>query len=583
MKLGLIKKSMITVLSLSFIATLAACKKSNIEKTSSSTNIFKNSEILAFAKKQTKAKSENKKVEIVEADLDKYTVNRNYTYTLLRDNTTYKYSLYGKYSNKIIDLNNDDSEYVSNVSVQKDDYDGFGYYEVRYSTGNRAVLAYDGTVIVSKGSNSSITYDRISNIDYDTKGEATFYDIISYNDGENNIKNVYKIDATFEEDRVVKEYTITKLSSSDEIDYSIFNKNGINENMPVKNYNIYGNGTALIVKDLKDNIKSTFTVPQNAEFYFLNGKMFCQTVEQVSINDEYTYTENSKYYLLETYTIDFATGKKEVIKNYDYILDDVEYIAGTKDGRDYIAGVYAELYKITDKRLSNLITTAMVDENGKFLSTKPGEKGYELTYLDENTYVLNDTNTLTLLDKKGNVKYVASKSNNFKIDYENEMLFAPSSTGTGAVYGALLDTDLKIIGFAGSSQITYYYAFDNGYYLININDEPCLVKFENKEGTVVEKYDYRTTSITAYPSYNATVGCRYLEVNDSLAKYNIYLVVTKTTDGWDVEIHSFTGEVLKEIKNVSTLSFNQSYLSCLYVDASSGEWYYGFNTVVEEA
>ena len=131
MKLGLIKKSMITVLSLSFIATLAACKKSNIEKTSSSTNIFKNSEILAFAKKQTKAKSENKKVEIVEADLDKYTVNRSYAYTLLRDNTTYKYSLYGKYSNKIIDLNNDDSEYVSNVAVQKDDYNGFGYYEVR--------------------------------------------------------------------------------------------------------------------------------------------------------------------------------------------------------------------------------------------------------------------------------------------------------------------------------------------------------------------------------------------------------------------------------------------------------------------
>ncbi|MCR5308333.1 MAG: hypothetical protein K6E24_05005, partial [bacterium] len=370
---------------------------------------------------------------------------------------------------------------------------------------------------------------------------------------------------------------------SDEIDYSIFNKNGIKENMPVKNYNIYGNGTSLIVKDLKDNIKSTFTVPQNAEFYFLDGKMFCQTVEQVSINDEYTYTENSNYYLLETYTIDFATGKKEVIKNYDYILDDVEYIPGTKDGRDYIAGVYAELYKITDKRLSNLITTAMVDENGKCLSTKPGEKGFELTYLDENTYVLNDTNTLTLLDKKGNVKYVASKSNNFKIDYENEMLFAPSSTGTTAIYGALLDTDLKIIGFASASQITYYYAFDNGYYLININDEPCLVKFENKEGTVVEKYDYRTTSITAVPSYNATVGCRYLEVNDSLAKYNIYLVVTKTTDGWDVEIHSFTGEVLKEIKNVSSLSFNESYLSCLYVDAESGEWYYGFNTVVEEA
>ena len=74
MKLGLIKKSMICLLSLSFALTLASCGKTSNEKITSTTNVFTNKDILAYAKKYRYQKEE-KEVNLREFDEEAYTIS----------------------------------------------------------------------------------------------------------------------------------------------------------------------------------------------------------------------------------------------------------------------------------------------------------------------------------------------------------------------------------------------------------------------------------------------------------------------------------------------------------------------------
>ena len=106
MKLGLIKKSMICLLSLSFAFTLAACSKTSSEKITSTTNVFANKDIQAYAKKY-KHQKENKEVTLREIDYEAYDVTWNYEkYALIINNSTSVYFLYIKATNQLISLEN---------------------------------------------------------------------------------------------------------------------------------------------------------------------------------------------------------------------------------------------------------------------------------------------------------------------------------------------------------------------------------------------------------------------------------------------------------------------------------------------
>ena len=298
MKLGLIKKSMICLLSLSFALTLASCGKTSNEKITSTTNVFTNKDILAYAKKYRYQKEE-KEVNLREFDEEAYTISWNYeNYALLFNNSTSVYYLYIKATNQLVSLENTDSEYISNISVESQVGSRYGYYVISYSNGEKMVIDFNGNKIIPRGTITNLTFNRYGNTSSNKKGEALFYDVIDYRESSNDKKDIYKISAKMNEYDEITDYTRDLLTSSDEIDYSAFA--GQNDTYALKSYDLSIDGSSIIVKDLKGNLKSTFAFDINCSFYALDDKIFYQTEQNVTANDDYTFTANGYYYLLKT-------------------------------------------------------------------------------------------------------------------------------------------------------------------------------------------------------------------------------------------------------------------------------------------
>ena len=88
MKLGLIRKSLVCVLSITFGLTLASCKMDSKEATVSTTNVFKNADVLAYAK-NSKIVRDTCKTEVCTIDASKYYLYSSSTYyNILRDKET---------------------------------------------------------------------------------------------------------------------------------------------------------------------------------------------------------------------------------------------------------------------------------------------------------------------------------------------------------------------------------------------------------------------------------------------------------------------------------------------------------------
>ena len=161
MKMGLIKKSFICVLSLSFITLLVACNK-NKDGVVSKTNVFAKKDVLAYAKKN-KEEKDNGNVEIAVFDTNDYTVSfEDSLYALVCDNTS-KYYLYLKCNNKLVDLKNDTTEYIVEINKKLTYGSNYGYYEISYSNGDYMIIDYDGEVVATKSGINNFTYQRFSN------------------------------------------------------------------------------------------------------------------------------------------------------------------------------------------------------------------------------------------------------------------------------------------------------------------------------------------------------------------------------------------------------------------------------------
>ena len=155
MKLGLFKKSLVCVLTATFALTLASCKFASSEEASvSKTNVFKNSDVLAYAK-INKKQVDKYNTEITTVDANKYGVYSNYTsFAILRekDNTT-KYSMYIKASNKLVDLHNEvGTESFYSAGSTDNIGNKYGYITIMYSsTYKQEIFGFDGELIVPKG------------------------------------------------------------------------------------------------------------------------------------------------------------------------------------------------------------------------------------------------------------------------------------------------------------------------------------------------------------------------------------------------------------------------------------------------
>ena len=578
MKRNIMKKTMLCALSLSFALLLASCKKATNEQSVSKTNIFANKDVLAYAKKESE-KANNKKQVYQVIDSSKYNViSNNSTYALLEDVDTEENYLFICANNNIVDLKNGSSDSVDDVTAYDTIDDIYGYFNIDYDSGDQMVIDYKGDVIVEKGEYYDIYFNRLISESYND-GPITFYDIITCKKTSDNVtKIIYKIDATIKNGVISSDFTRTKVESADDIDYSVCDKTIDNSSMSLKEYDITYINKSIIVKDLKGNIKSSLTLEISTSPIALDDKLIYQTKETVTINDDYTYFDGTSYVSLKTYQFDLSSGKTTEIKDYGYVIGNVNnYIFGynEKKDRNYIAGIYAELQKIDDKRLSKVTINATIDKNGKILSTKIGEVGNSIAYLNDNTYILYNNSVISLLDKKGNSK-INLYDSDIRVDYKNELIFMPASQGY-----YILDTDLKLLeteSIKGSSTLNAL--FSDSYALTSISGQGgSLVKFEGKKVEVVDRFDYIYTISSLISSSSILSECKYVITNDTLTNMNMYLVETKTTSGIMIKVYSSNGEEIASYDNVINLSFDNDSTIKMTITNSTATYYYGSTTL----
>ena len=322
MKKGLIKKSLICCLSLSFSLFLASCTNaSSGEKTSSTTNIFKDSDVLAYAKKY-RTQKEKGKLCYNEVDLTTYNVATNTkNYGIEEDTLLTHYNLYLNKYRAYMQFILEYGDSISYVNTHATMGDYYGYIAIHFTSGDIQVVTFDGKVLVSKQQASNFDVQRIAGSDYSKDGKYTFYDILSYNDGTTDVTKIYQIEGTFADGKMTPDYTRTELNSSSGIDYSVLDDR--NNYMPLKNYDLYFLDNSVAVKDIKGNLKSTFNLDLSNDFIALDDKLIYQTTEAVTINDNYTYSNNGMKIKQDQTGLLYCDAMDIPSKNYTYTETDI--------------------------------------------------------------------------------------------------------------------------------------------------------------------------------------------------------------------------------------------------------------------
>ena len=568
MKMGLIKKSFICALSISCFAMISACSNST-------TKVFANKDIQAYAKKNDIENQvsgfEYKEIK----DSEKTIVTNSFSFSLLKDKTTLKYQLYMRYPNIIFDIPTDEDESVDNVKENNDLENSYGYYVISFSTGKKMAIDYKGDVVISKMEADSMEINPNTNrlINYEPlyTGEKTFYDFAFITKDDVTTEEVYEVRATF------KNGTITdferKKITKDEIDYSIINNKTNATAINLKKYSIYSDSGSIYVKDINNKLVSSFYMGSLSYTYFaMDDRLFYQTSKTVTINDDYTYMHEDEFYQVKTYSVNLLNGKTEEIKNYDYYLNNYKYVYGYNENtnRTYIAGVYARLGKIVNKKLELKYTTAMIDKCGKILSDKIGEKGVTLKYFDDETYVLYDEKFMSVINKNGKVKATyLTEDETLSIDYYNKYMFIQLDNG-----GYFVDNNLKLTSDNISFPYEIEHTFNNGYMVLSQYSTTRFVgKIEDGNVVVIDKVD--RVLDRALPTLDNE---RTLVISDTLNFSNVYLIITKVANKYNVEIYSVDGALLKAIDGATDveLLYNQFILGIETLDET---YYYAFKYI----
>lgn len=575
MRLGLIKKSMVCILSLSFCAVLASCGNNlKVEKTSTKT-IFNNADIQAYAKKYASEKTETPIVSFHDYKQADYTVISKYNIALLKNGETGKYQLYIRSNDKFIDLAVDESETITDVVVLNQTYTRFGYVKISYSTNKIMVIDFNGDVVIDKteGQVSLNTNFRTYNVLYRFTGTIKFYDLFTITTTSGTTNVYYDVALTFN-DGLISYYSLTKLDDESKIDYSRVVED--KDYTSLKEYNLYYSGSTLYAKDLKGNLTANTTLYANpSTYYALDDNFIYQTRTIVTGLDDYTYYEDGNFYILRTYSIDLKTGVQTELKDYKYVLNDIDYVYGynQKDNRDYIAAVCVYYREIENKRLALVNESGMFDGKGNLISNKTGEKGYYLDYFNDRVYFLYDGINTSIIDNKGKVKYTYNEGRNVIVDRTNGIIFIPNTTSTSSIVsGRFVDSDLKIALEPRYTTESIYKTFMNGAFIYRYNSMYYLGKVVNGTLTTLDtfsKYYANNVSLVTSTDVDKTIIC-----DDRLIQNNIYLVQTIVKDGEDsyykVEIHSYDGTILQTYEHVTSLSYDASSVYFLKVNTTNG-------------
>ncbi|MCR5461874.1 MAG: hypothetical protein K6E87_02285 [bacterium] len=571
MKKGLIKKSMICALTISCFATLTACGMGS----SSTSKVFANKDIQAYAKKKDITYDNVKDIKLTEIKTSEKTLENKFSYSLVQDKTTKKYQLYMRYSDKVYDIPTDEDEEVTAINANNDLENSFGYFIISFDSGKKMAIDYNGDVVINKNKYYSVEIDshkRLINYEAMYTGEKTFYDLVYYKEESTseNLEIIFEVKAQFEKG-LIKSFE-RRIINRNEIDYSVVKDNDTVDNK-LKKYDFYIDSDAVYVKDLDGKLVSNFAFDfSDVKYYVLDDTMFYQKIKSVTRNDKYTYKSDNYFYQLNTYKVDLKTGKTSEVKNFDYYINNTTTITGydEKNDREYDAAIYATLTKIEDKKLSLVSKTAMLDENGKILSDKLGEKGTKIQYFDDKTYVVTEGDYISVIDEKGKVKGTTTDFN-LKIDFYNKTMFM---TETG-LSGYLVDNNLKVAADIAAVEYQVPARYKNGNILIEMFDEVYLGKLENGEFRVIEKFDKYNSQGTKPTLENE----KHIYVTDSLQFSNIYVTAVKVGTKYNVEIHSVDGTLLKSVEGATNFNVNVGNQFCVSITTDDDTMYYAANYI----
>ena len=296
MKKGLIKKTVICALTISCLATLAACGNG-----SSTTKVFANKDIQAYAKKNDITYDNVKDIKLKEIKTSEKTIaDTAFSYTLVRDKETLKYQLYMRYSDKVFDIPTDEGETVSDVNSNNDLENSYGYFIISFSSGKKMAVDYNGDVVVEKKEYYSLAIDshkRLMNYEPLYTGEKVFYDFIDTKEESTSdtVETILEVKAQFEKG-LIKSFT-RQTVEKDKIDYSSVVEDYTTYNVKLKNYDFYKDDKSVYIKDLDGKLVSNFAFDFSSVTYFaLDDTMFYQTYKTVTKNDKYSFMMGDQFF-----------------------------------------------------------------------------------------------------------------------------------------------------------------------------------------------------------------------------------------------------------------------------------------------
>lgn len=570
MRLNLIKKATICALSISCLAALASCSGG------STTKVFANKDIQAYAKKYDITYDVND-VRLYEyKDSEETLVRTNFRYALLKNNTSGKYRLFMRYADKFFDIPTDEGEEVTNISEPNDLENSYGYFIIIFDSGKKMAIDYKGQTIVEKQNAYSVQINSNGRlIDYERyyTGNKTFYDFVTIETADEDINEIYEVKAVFEKG-LITDFVRTKVTNINTIDYAPV-EDSQTYTSRLKKYDFYLQNESAYVKDINGKLVSSFAINKPTTYYVLDDTLFYQTTKTVTINDSYTFKSGNSFYDLKTYTVDLLTGKTKELKDYKYYLTSTTNVYGynEKDDRTYTAAIYANLTKIENKKLDLEKTTAMVDKNGKILSSKLGEKGNTLRYFDDKTYILYDGSYVSFISNNGSVK-ATYDADVIDINLYNKQIFITDRND----FGYFVDNNLKIAGEPTAIPYELEYTFKNGNVLLRHYNELFLASINKGEITIIEKYERMMDTIGLYPDLIED-NVKTIFVNDSLRFNNIYLVEYESNNKYTIEIHSVDGSLLKKISDVTSITYNSDSPYIISIETADETYNYAVNYI----
>ncbi|MCQ2793124.1 MAG: hypothetical protein MJ221_01700 [Bacilli bacterium] len=166
----------------------------------------------------------------------------------------------------------------------------------------------------------------------------------------------------------------------------------------LEGYSLLELGNKMYVYDSKRNLNNSFTIGECDSIFLLDGSILTQKTYQVDEKYEnYTYTNGTSYYVVETYQYDVLTGNKSELK-VDYVIDSPVYEIYDEEGK-YVKYDAIDLFFISERVLSSEVQTYIIDGKGVLHNNLTGLPNLPILEKFGEYYALSSSGTVTLFDE----------------------------------------------------------------------------------------------------------------------------------------------------------------------------------------